>query len=834
MRIAVIGAGKMGLPLASQMAHRGASVIACDSSAHIVDEVNAGRCPIDEPDVSELIVEGRESGRLMATTDTVTAVARSDVVVVIVPALLTDEPRPVGADLSVLESVSGQIAQGLKAGMMVCYETTVPVGATRSRLLPILETSGLTAGRDFALVFSPERVKSQLVLKNLTRTPKVVGGFDESSARRGEEFYQKYLGAPTMNMGTLEAAELVKLAGMVYRDVNIALVNELARYADSTGIDIERVIEAANSDAESSLLHPGIGVGGHCTPVYPYFLTRDAQRRSVPVTLAERARHINDSQTGYALDQLAQSLGGLQGRKVLILGLSFRPQVKEHSYSTAFIIRDELLRRGAEVYVHDPLYTPGEIRALGFKPGSLDAPFDSDTIVLNTAHAAYESLDFQTLADNGVSAVLDGRNMWDADRIRAAGIAYVGIGRLAVETNGHVNPGIPVARPMLGGEEAEAAANVIRSGWVTQGPEVAAFEREFADYVGSPYACAVSNGTTALHLALLAVGVSPDDEVVTVSHSMIATANSVRYCGAVPVFVDIQPDTFNIDPALIEDAITPRTRAILCVHQMGMPCDLTAISEIARRHDLPLVEDAACAVGSEILWNGAWQKIGKPHGNVACFSFHPRKLLTTGDGGMLTTSNSDWDRNFRLWRQHGMSVPDTVRHGAKEVIFESYDVLGYNYRMTDIQAAVGREQLKRMPGQLRERRHLVGRYRELLGEIPGLILPVEPSWARTNWQSFCVRLPEEYGQRQVMQTMLDSGVSTRRGITCAHTEPAYTNTYGPAHLPWSEQAQKQCLILPLYPSITEAEQYRVAQTLGQSVGQSIEETGRSARSAASV
>ena len=286
-------------------------------------------------------------------------------------------------------------------------------------------------------------------------------------------------------------------------------------------------------------------------------------------------------------------------------------------------------------------------------------------------------------------------------------------------TNGEF---IPVARPWLGEAEAEAASRPILAGWVTQGPEVAAFEREFAAYVGAEHACAVSNCTTALHLALRAAGVGPGDEVITVSHSFIATANSIRYCGAIPVFVDIQPETFNLDPARIAEVIGPRTRAILCVHQMGMPCDLQAILAIARRHDLPVIEDAACAVGSEILWDGRWEKIGKPHGDVACFSFHPRKLLTTGDGGMITTNNSEWDAKFRLWRQHSMGVPDTVRHRAGQVIFEDYAELGYNYRMTDIQAAVGREQLKRLPAMVDRRREQAQRYRQLLADISGLVL----------------------------------------------------------------------------------------------------------------
>jgi len=385
---------------------------------------------------------------------------------------------------------------------------------------------------------------------------------------------------------------------------------------------------------------------------------------------------------------------------------------------------------------------------------------------------------------------------------------------------------IPVARPHLGQEEVAAAGRAIVSGWVTQGPEVAAFEMGFAAFVGAPFACAVASGTTALHLALLAVRVRPGDEVITVSHSYIATANSIRYCGALPVFVDVDPETFNIDPTKIESAISKRTQAILCVHQMGMPCDLKSILEIGRRHGIPVVEDAACAVGSEILWDSRWEKIGKPHADVACFSFHPRKLLTTGDGGMLTTADAEIDRKFRLWRQHGMSMPDTVRHSSPKVMFESYPELGFNYRMTDIQAAIGREQLKRLPEASSHRRHLAARYHDLLAKVPGLVLPKEPEWARTNWQSYCVRLPEDMDQREVMQRMLDAGIATRRGIMCAHREPAYsdpaswrcaqTHCIPGRHCPnliESERAQDRGLILPLFPQMTEQQQERVAVTL---------------------
>ena len=384
---------------------------------------------------------------------------------------------------------------------------------------------------------------------------------------------------------------------------------------------------------------------------------------------------------------------------------------------------------------------------------------------------------------------------------------------------------IPITAPWLGDDEMTAVARPLTSGWLTQGPEVAAFEREFAAYVGAPHACAVSNCTTALHLALLAVGVSPGDEVITVSHSFIATANAIRYCGATPVFVDIDPATFNIDASLIKQAITDRTRAILCVHQLGMPCDMPAIVAIARRHGLKVIEDAACAIGSAIKVGDRWEPIGKPHGDVACFSFHPRKVITTGDGGMITTTNAEWDARFRLWRQHGMSVPDTARHGTSTVVFETYDIVGFNYRMTDLQAAVGRAQLRRLPEILERRRQLACRYAALLADVSGLRLPTEPSWARTNWQSYCVGLPEHSNQRQVMQALLDQGIASKRGVMCTHRSPAY------AEVPWkcnsmergrrhedgscealgnSEHAEDRSVMIPLYPGLSDGDQNRIA------------------------
>jgi perosamine synthetase len=378
---------------------------------------------------------------------------------------------------------------------------------------------------------------------------------------------------------------------------------------------------------------------------------------------------------------------------------------------------------------------------------------------------------------------------------------------------------IPIAMPVLEKAEAEAAHEAVLSGWVSQGPQVAAFEREFAELVRANHACAVSNCTTALHLALLSVGVGPGDEVITASHSFIATANAIRYCGATPIFVDIDLETYNIDPQQVAEAVTDRTRAILAIHQMGMPCDLPALTGVANRHDIPLIEDAACAAGSEIRINGQWERIGKPHGQIACFSFHPRKVITTGEGGMLTTANPGFDRAFRLCRQHGMSVPDTVRHGSQQVIFEDYRILGFNYRMTDFQAAVGRKQLERLPGLVARRRFLANCYDRLLGDVEGLGLPVEPDWARSNWQSYCVRLPDRLNQKVVMQALLDQGIATRRGVMCSHREAPYSGDKQRHDLRLSEDVQDHAILLPIYAQMSEDDLVRVTDALRRELSQ---------------
>jgi len=375
---------------------------------------------------------------------------------------------------------------------------------------------------------------------------------------------------------------------------------------------------------------------------------------------------------------------------------------------------------------------------------------------------------------------------------------------------------IPIAKPSLGDAEARAAAAAIRSGWVSQGPEVAAFEQEFAALVGARHACCVSSCTAALHIALHSLGVTAGDEVITVSHSFIAASNIIRLCGAEPVFVDIDPGSYNIAPDLIENAITPRTKLILPAHQMGVPCELRRILDIADQHGLPVVEDAACAVGSRYHSGGRWQNIGRPHGRIACFSFHPRKVVTTGEGGMLTTNDSELDQRFRLLRQHGMSVSDLYRHQAKQIVFEQYLETGFNYRMSDMQAAVGRVQLTRLPELLQKRRAQAHRYDQALATIPGLQPLKLPPNVQSNYQSYPVYVDGAFpmDRDQLMQALLQHGISTRRGIMNAHQEPAYAGYKHPhPPLPVSEAARDQVLLLPIYADLGQDDQDRIIEVL---------------------
>ena len=372
---------------------------------------------------------------------------------------------------------------------------------------------------------------------------------------------------------------------------------------------------------------------------------------------------------------------------------------------------------------------------------------------------------------------------------------------------------IPVARPSIGVEEEKAVLEVLRSGWLAQGARVAEFETRFAEYVGAAHAVAVSSCTTALHLALLSAGVQPGDEVLCPSLSFIATANSIRYAAATPVFVDIDPATYNMDPECVERAITPRTRAIMVVHQIGLPVALNEILEIAKRHGLVVVEDAACAIGSE--YNH--QRIGLPHSAMACFSFHPRKILTTGEGGMITTANEELAVRIRKLRQHAMTVSDLARHSSTQVVTESYDEVGYNYRMTDLQAALGIVQLQRLEDMLDRRRKLASRYSEHLSQIEWLTPPAEPIDCRHNFQSYMVRVNDNspIGRDELMQELLNRGISTRRGIMAIHREAPYRDARWDNRLPQTEYITDNTIILPLFHTMTEGEQSYVIDCIAQ-------------------
>jgi len=378
---------------------------------------------------------------------------------------------------------------------------------------------------------------------------------------------------------------------------------------------------------------------------------------------------------------------------------------------------------------------------------------------------------------------------------------------------------VPITRPALGDAEATEVVRVVRSGWITQGPEVAAFEAEFAKAVGAKGAVAVSNCTVALELALRVLGIGAGDDVVTVSHSFIATANAVVATGARPVFCDVDEATFGMDPRSLERSLTPRTKAILCVHQIGMPCDLEGILAVANAKGIPVIEDAACAIGSEVKVGGAFRRVGRPEGRLACFSLHPRKIVTTGDGGMITTDDEALTKRLKLLRQHAMSVPDTVRHHSDKVVFEEYTEPAFNYRMTDLQAAVGRPQLARLDAIVAERRKLADAYAAALADHPVLAPPREPEFARSNWQSYPIRLKDGAKVTQVaaMQSLMDAGVACKRGISNAHQEPAYAgkSSWGmdPRGLGTSEKLRDTTILVPLFHGMTPAEQQLVIDAL---------------------
>jgi nucleotide sugar dehydrogenase len=423
VKIAVVGLGHIGLPLAVQYASRGHEVVGCDIAQRIVDAIERGVSPHDdEQALVERVPQLVEAGRLRATTDTAQGVRDAEVVVVIVP-VVVDDAREI--DFGPIDAATQDIARGLQRDTLVVYETTLPVGTTRDRFGPMLEEGSGLGREDFMLAFSPERVLVGRVLLDLRRYPKIVGGTSEESTRRAVEFYRSVLdeGTEVWAVASAEAAEMTKLAETTYRDVNIALANEYARYAARHGIDVTEVIAAANSQPYSHIHQPGVGVGGHCIPVYPHFLFNNDSRLRLPPL----AREINEEMGRFAVDVIEERFGSLDGQPVVVLGVAYRGDVREDAFSSAYRLRDELIAAGARVHGHDPYFGDDELRLRGFEPYSLESPEPVKVAILQAGHAEYAGLDPSTLPE--LALFVDGRNALDPDRFAAAGIAYVGIGR---------------------------------------------------------------------------------------------------------------------------------------------------------------------------------------------------------------------------------------------------------------------------------------------------------------------------------------------------------------------------------------------------------------------
>jgi nucleotide sugar dehydrogenase len=418
--VAVVGAGKMGLPLAAQFASHGWRVTAIDVQEAVVAAINEGRSHVgEEPGLSELVAAAHADGRLRATTDGAAAARESDVVVLIVPVMLDDEQQP---DHRLMDAAVDAVAPGLHAGSTVIFETTLPVGDTRARYgARLTEATGLRADEDLFVAFSPERLYSGAALRNLATYPKLVGGLGPASTARAASFYDSVLDAEIVAMSSAEAAELSKLADTTYRDVNIALANELARYADRVGVDVQEIIAAANSQPYSHIHQPGLGVGGHCIPVYPHFLLA----RAPELELIAQARRVNDGQVGLAIKAIQKRLESLDGVPILVLGLTYRHGVKELAYSRALPLIDRLTFHGAVVSAWDPLLSEDEIGRANAAPWRWGETAPFRAIVTQTADPAFQSLDPGWFPE--LELLFDGRNSLRGLELPKS-VAYQGVG----------------------------------------------------------------------------------------------------------------------------------------------------------------------------------------------------------------------------------------------------------------------------------------------------------------------------------------------------------------------------------------------------------------------